>query len=285
MARKRPLSAIDPNASISPRKRPPMISTKAPTLKNSGNLSSTLSDLSLEGLKKRADQLGIDKSGPKDALLARLAEAPDYSALAKPELQQECVNRELFKSGQGDQLIARLEDYDKARRMKYAKAKGHKPISREEAARRPIGVQRPPSEARKAFGPNDPVSKLERRGPRGAPVYDEQGFEVDYDKACTHHAARYRPSLGKVEKQMDKWEREEKRMKEIMGCEEALRGQFKDKVSRDLGIPFHDIEPEDWEEWKRRGFKLEPGEFESVKDDEEERERLSNLACGSAHRK
>lgn len=58
-----------------------------------------------------------------------------------------------------------------------------------------------------------------------------------------------------------------------------------DKVARDLGIAYHLVGMEEYEEWKRRGFNVKEGELEGGNMEEEERERIERLAAGSALRK
>jgi hypothetical protein len=74
-----------------------------------------------------------------------------------------------------------------------------------------------------------------------------------------------------------------RRIKEIMGRCESKAFAWQDRVARDLDIPFHTVDLPEYEEWHRRGFRLEPGELEG-KLPEEEDERLMTLAIGSAFR-
>ncbi|KAK3175298.1 hypothetical protein OEA41_002545 [Lepraria neglecta] len=55
-----------------------------------------------------------------------------------------------------------------------------------------------------------------------------------------------------------------------------------DRVAKDLGKAFHDIGMEEYEEWKRKGFKVDAEEFEDLS--KEEKERLMDLATGIAMR-
>ena len=56
------------------------------------------------------------------------------------------------------------------------------------------------------------------------------------------------------------------------------------KVARDLGIAYHLVGMEEFEEWGRRGFSVREGELERENMEEEERERIERLASGSALR-
>ncbi|KAH0559349.1 hypothetical protein GP486_004137 [Trichoglossum hirsutum] len=249
--RKRPLHDSDPNA-------------------NSGPLKKTL------------------KAEPVPAEQPR----PNYNLLLKPDLQKECTARGLIKSGNKSDLIARLESADQARRDKYAHGK-NAPYSKEEVAKRPIGAKVPPSKHRADFGKNDPHEKILRRGPSGPPIYDEMGFEIDYEKVAKSSRARpgCRSMSGeKYLEMLEREDREEKRMAQIMGTDRNKTSAvtlmaWTDRISRDLGIPYHTVNIEDYEEWHRRGFKADGAEFEAKNMTEEEMDRITGLATGSDLRK
>lgn len=59
-----------------------------------------------------------------------------------------------------------------------------------------------------------------------------------------------------------------------------MEDAWEDRVAKDLGKAFHDVGMEEYEEWKRKGFKVDAEEFEDLS--KEEKERLMNLATGSA---
>lgn len=83
--------------------------------------------------------------------------------------------------------------------------------------------------------------------------------------------------------------RENARKGEIMGTPQenvsALTSMaWNDRVSRELGIPYHKVEMKHFEELARRGFVGRPGEFEAVNISKEENERIMKLCTGSAFR-
>ncbi|KAH0538458.1 hypothetical protein FGG08_004956 [Glutinoglossum americanum] len=219
------------------------------------------------------------------------AEPAPRKTSRKTDLQKECIARGLFKTGTKSDLIARLELVDKARKDKYANAK-KAPFSKEDTVKCPIGAKVPPSKSRARSG-NYPGEKILKRGPTGPPVYDEMGFELYYDKvACSR---RGRPGCRTMNfKQYGEFLARERRESDgktqILGMgKDNVSGSasmaWNDRVSRDLGILYHEVDIEDFEEWHRRGFKAEDGEFKVGNISEEERERLHRLTIGSAFRK
>jgi len=121
------------------------------------------------------------------------------------------------------------------------------------------------------------------KGPNGSPVYDRLGYKISH-KVLKGAQRRRAPRSSKkymafLEAEMAK----SRRIKEIMGRCESKAFAWQDRVARDLDIPFHTVDLPEYEEWHRRGFRLEPGELEG-KLPEEEDERLMTLAIGSAFR-
>lgn len=59
---------------------------------------------------------------------------------------------------------------------------------------------------------------------------------------------------------------------------------WKDRVSKDLDVPWHKIEVEHFKEWEKKGFKkASKGEYENTS--ELERKRMSRLMSGASLRK
>ena len=90
----------------------------------------------------------------------------------------------------------------------------------------------------------------------------------------------------------DKKRRETKRKVKLLGLAKSYNNispfdemVWDDKVARDLGIAYHLVGIEEYEEWKSKGFSVKEGELERENIPEEERERISRLASGSALRK
>jgi hypothetical protein len=218
---------------------------------------------------------------------------PNYGSLTKTELGKMCAALGLYKTGSMSDLISRLQSADQARKAKYAYSK-NAPYSKEDVAKWPIGAKVAPSKSRTSSGKNSAVERILRRGPTGRPVHDAMGFEIDYHKVA---GVRSRRGPGcrtmNSKKYLEMFERErlkEERKREIMGTHKdkvsALTLMaWDDRISRDLGIPFHLVDMEDFEEWHRRGFKADGAEFEAKNMSEEERDRLSDLTTGASFRK
>ncbi|KAI0160395.1 hypothetical protein GGR57DRAFT_499804 [Xylariaceae sp. FL1272] len=105
-----------------------------------------------------------------------------------------------------------------------------------------------------------------RKGRDGSPTYDEGGFQLDYDKV----AEWMRPksySKSRIVKSMDRrLAQGQQEDEEIFGIffadpenvdyNQRLQSKFhvKDRISKDLGIPFHQIGPQHAREWQQKGF-------------------------------
>lgn len=143
---------------------------------------------------------------------------------------------------------------------------------------------------RKATPPpprESPVQVCLRKGPQGSPTYDEAGYELDFDYVLK--ASRRPRRLGKrgMEKlRQDRKQGERKRELMEVTDEQARKfymGAMDNKVAKDLGIAYHEVGIEEYEEWHKKGFRRKEGELENL--DDEERKRLDKLVPGCALRK
>lgn len=125
-------------------------------------------------------------------------------------------------------------------------------------------VLRPPSpKRRKRASPEpsqDPVSVCLRKGPRGSPTYDGLGYELDY-KIISKSQGRPKPLGKRAMAKLDKMKEECYRKAEIMGVDRnkfigATENACDDRVAKDLGLAFHEIALEEYEEWHRKGFRV-----------------------------
>ena len=127
------------------------------------------------------------------------------------------------------------------------------------------------------------------KGRDGSPTFDEGGYELDYDKVMTW----FEP--GKVVKiDLDKEKQLEEKMRLIFFEEGGaphpdhispiMVTAWKARVEEDIGVPYHKIGLEEFQEWERRGFaKAKEGQYKEF--DEAERNRLLDKSAGSAFRK
>lgn len=137
-----------------------------------------------------------------------------------------------------------------------------------------------------------PLQKVLRKGPNGSPVLDELGFELSYSKVlkATTRPRRAVKSSAAYFDMLNKEITADKRKAEIMGTpwnqvSATSQMAWTDRIARDLGKEYHKVGMEDFEEWARRGFKAEEGEFEARNMTEDEKARILRLATGSAFRK
>lgn len=154
------------------------------------------------------------------------------------------------------------------------------------------GKKSPPSESSSdsSSTDDDPVLRCLNKGPNGSPTYDSLGYELDYHAIA---ASTRRPRARSGKKYMEMLERERNegdRKTELMGMNRNEVSAFSmmawdDRVSRDLGIPYHKVKMEHYEEWYEKGFRAQPGEFNAKNITPEEKERINKLAVGSAFRK
>lgn len=207
-----------------------------------------------------------------------------YEDLQKDEMKELLTERGLKVSGRKDELIERLEGWDEEHPERKV-GDDH----REALARQPVPIGAKAEE----MGPKEgsTLERIRKRGPVGPPVYDEMGFEVDYEK-CTGMQPRSGPTGDDLIEQ----DRRENELKaRVMGMQKEMKEgkvgisvkmAWVDRVSHDLNIPYHAVGPEQYEEWERRGFeKTSPSPAEWRKIGEREHERLMLLTKGSGLRK
>lgn len=131
-----------------------------------------------------------------------------------------------------------------------------------------------------------------KKGLNGSPTYDKSGFELDFQKV----AHRMQPSaynksamVRNMEKYIDQKRHDEEKMAHIFFEKgEAPENRrhadaWKDRVSKDLYVPWHKIGVDHFVEWEKKGFpKAKRGEYETFT--EEERARLLRLLSGASLR-
>jgi hypothetical protein len=132
------------------------------------------------------------------------------------------------------------------------------------------------------------------KGKEGSPTYDNAGFELDYDreaKSLKPQAYNKKRMVRGVEKTLEKEAREKNEMTALFFVNTPQRLEYnvvdymKDRVSKDLGVPWHQIGPEYFKAWREKGF--QPVKYEEwwTEPTEEETKRLMKMREGSLFRK
>ncbi|RDW91670.1 hypothetical protein BP5796_02835 [Coleophoma crateriformis] len=129
--------------------------------------------------------------------------------------------------------------------------------------------------------------------PNGSPTYDKAGFELDYKKVADWMKPQvYNKSamIRGMDKAVNKAMEATKRMAEIFfekgeapedPSDVMAADYWKDRVSKDLNIPWHKVGVAEFEQWDKMGFKkARRGEYENFT--QEERDRMLDLMeCAS----
>jgi hypothetical protein len=134
------------------------------------------------------------------------------------------------------------------------------------------------------------------KGPNGSPTYDKSGFELDYMKVANWMEPKlYNKSaiVRGMNRAVDKAQSEAELMAEIFfekgEAPENLeygngKNYWKDRVSKDLSVPWHKIGVDHFKEWEKKGFKkARKGEYENPS--AAEKKRMSRLMSGASLRK
>ncbi|KAI1136427.1 hypothetical protein F5Y05DRAFT_391255 [Hypoxylon sp. FL0543] len=135
-----------------------------------------------------------------------------------------------------------------------------------------------------------------RKGREGSPTYDAAGFQLDWEKVDDWmRPTRPRKStiLNRMERALDRHAREQRTMYDIFFVDgkgpdvhETIVEQYlKDQVSKDLGVPWHQIGPAHLLEWEKKGFPKQKAEEWWREPNEVERARMLKMSTGSKLRK
>lgn len=134
-----------------------------------------------------------------------------------------------------------------------------------------------------------------KKGRGGSPTYDEAGFQLDYEKVDNWMAPKpynKKKMVKGMDRALSTKQTEAEQMFQAFfkngKCAEhetTVMGYVKDRISKDLGIPWHQIGPDQARAWRGRGFK--PVEFEKwwKEPNEVEHARQLNMLMGASLRK
>ncbi|KAI2780128.1 hypothetical protein F4815DRAFT_445678 [Daldinia loculata] len=135
-----------------------------------------------------------------------------------------------------------------------------------------------------------------KKGREGSPTYDAAGFQLDWEKVDSWmHPPSYTKSgvVSRIEKVVDKMEREERDMFKIFfvdgkppDSEPTIVTEYlQDHVSKDLGIPWHQIGPKHLVEWEKRGFPKQKARKWWQEPNEMEERRMMKMSSCAIYRK
>jgi hypothetical protein len=135
-----------------------------------------------------------------------------------------------------------------------------------------------------------------KKGPGGSPTYDSGGFQLDWNKVNRQMNPRpynKRAIVRGMEETVDKAQRDSRAMYEIFfeGGKpphvdtHIYEHYMKDQVSKDLGVPIHQIEPEHFLDWEKRGFEKPKADLWWHEPNAEERRRSWKMSVGCRLRK
>jgi hypothetical protein len=136
-----------------------------------------------------------------------------------------------------------------------------------------------------------------RKGPDGSPTYDSGGDQLDWPKV--DHWMKPKPynkvrMVRGMEKRVDKAMEDNRKMREIFfdsGKPPTNVGNhihdfyMKDQVSKDLGVPIHQITPAHFQDWEQMGFSKVNADLWWHEPNEEEKKRGLKMLSGGKLRK
>ncbi|KAH7071913.1 hypothetical protein BKA63DRAFT_567841 [Paraphoma chrysanthemicola] len=104
------------------------------------------------------------------------------------------------------------------------------------------------------------------KGRHGSPAYDEGGFQLDYDRVSqwmNPSAYNKKKVVRNMDRAVGKGKSEEDQMFELFfekvptdraNMTHMVKDCLMDQVSKDMGIPWHQIKPEHVQAWRDKGF-------------------------------
>jgi hypothetical protein len=137
------------------------------------------------------------------------------------------------------------------------------------------------------------------KGPKGSPTYDKSGFHLDYEKVVEWKRPKpYNKSaiMNGMDKAVDSAEKRRAAMAKIFfepGAapeDDIYHGSddmyWRDRVSKDLDIPWHKVGVKEFQTWEKKGFrKAKKGEYSEANATQAERDRMTRLLSGASLRK
>ncbi|KIL87323.1 hypothetical protein FAVG1_09027 [Fusarium avenaceum] len=142
------------------------------------------------------------------------------------------------------------------------------------------------------------LHKCHKKGPNGSPTYDSAGFQLDYKKVekwMKPVAYNKKSIVNGMERRLKKdLEEREAAYKAFFvdgkgpendkGVDTMIMDQIKDQVSKDLGVPWHQIDSKQMKKWEKGFEKVKADEWWS-RPNEVERNRFTKMLGGASLRK
>ncbi|OTA98280.1 hypothetical protein M426DRAFT_259315 [Hypoxylon sp. CI-4A] len=136
-----------------------------------------------------------------------------------------------------------------------------------------------------------------RKGREGSPTYDEAGFQLDWKKVddwMKPRAYNKRSMVNGMARALARQKREQAAMIEIFFVDGKIpedlaavdiMDYLKDHVSKDLGVPWHQIGVDQLVEWEKKGFPKQRAVGWWREPNKEERRRFMKMLSGGSLRK
>jgi len=136
-----------------------------------------------------------------------------------------------------------------------------------------------------------------KKGPKGSPTYDSAGFQLDYDKVVKWMkpvAYNKKRMVNGMERHLEEQAKEDEAMINSFFVDGKHPGKYKgdeymhflkDHVSKDLGVPWHQIDSKRVKEWEEKGFEKINADEWWHEPNEEERKRYMKMMGGASLRK
>lgn len=136
-----------------------------------------------------------------------------------------------------------------------------------------------------------------KKGPNGSPTYDEAGFQLDWckvDKWMKPTSYSKSRAVNGMNRALERAAKEEKTMYDAFfvdgkgpdntsSCQ--VTNYIKDHVSKDLHVPWHQIDAKRVSEWEKKGFPQQKADEWWREPNEEEKKRMLKMMTGASLRK
>lgn len=133
------------------------------------------------------------------------------------------------------------------------------------------------------------------KGPNGSPTYDSAGFQLSYSKVSNWmqpRAYNKKSIVNSMDRSLARGASETEQICRIFFTdgkvpedEFSMMDYIKDKISKDIGVPFRQIGPKHARQWKEMGFRPVVASEWWRKPNEGEKKRMMKMMMGASLRK